>query len=172
MRRATEINRSQFEAMGRVKQDLLHYQEEHEGLVGSEMAVIQEESLVKDHYRKATPSYSCYEEELGDVNGYLNSMEEGIRRKLEIVMQMQANLERMRGSVQNASALTLKMREEQEEHTLRHPHFNEHSSSNLCRNQGRVPLPFNGFTNFQQHHHNDEQLLEGLPGDDSMSRLF
>jgi hypothetical protein len=40
----------------------MHYQEEHENLVGTEMAVIHEESLMKDNYRKANPNYSCYEE--------------------------------------------------------------------------------------------------------------
>ncbi len=120
MRRATEINRAQFEAMGRLKQEMVHFQEEHENLVASEMAVIQEEGMMKNHYIKANPNYSCYEEELGDVNSFLNNMEETIRQKLEIVRQMQSNLERIRGSVQNASALTTKMREEQEDHTQRH----------------------------------------------------
>ena len=62
MRKTTEVNRAQFDAMNRLKQDLIHYQEEHESLVATEMAVIHEESLMKDNYRKANPNYSCYEE--------------------------------------------------------------------------------------------------------------
>ena len=30
---------------------------------------------------------------------------------------------------------------------------------------------YNGY-NQQNHHHNDEQLLEDLPGDENMQRLF
>lgn len=71
--------------MGRLKQDLMQYQEDHETLVASEMAVIQEEGMMKNHYVKANPNYACYEEELGDVNSFLSNMEESIRQKLEIV---------------------------------------------------------------------------------------
>ena len=56
------------------------------------MAVIHEESLMKDNYRKANRNYSCYEEQVGDVSNFVSNMEEGIRQKLEIVRQMQQKL--------------------------------------------------------------------------------
>lgn len=144
--------------------------------------MISEESMMKDQYRRATHNFNSYEEEIEDANSYLNNIEEAIRQKVDILRQMQNNLEKMRASVQNASMHTMKLREEQEENTQRHPHtqfFHNESlnqNSNVCRSQARLNgLHFNGFNNFQQHqhhHYGDEQLLEGLPGDETMTRLF
>jgi hypothetical protein len=99
---------------------------------------------------------------------------------------MKANLEMIRSAARTASNQTVRFREDQEENTHRQPHshfynneptLSQSSSNNVCRSQARLSnnTPFNGFTNFQQHqphHYGDEQLLEGLPGDETMTRLF
>lgn len=94
---------------------------------------------------------SSYEEEIQDVNVYLERMDNCIRLKLEVFQQMQSNLEKMRSATRSVEALTRKP-------------ANQLGSSPSANPRGRP-----AFNNFNPL---DEQLLEGLPGDELMTRLF
>ena len=95
-------------------------------------------------------------------------MEGFVREKLELFNQMQDSLDRMRAVSKNAQNITVRLRQEQEEpqrglnNKVQSKHY-IHSSLNSNN--------FNGFGNYN-HHFGDEQLLEGLPGDEVVTRLF
>ena len=81
---------------------------------------------------------------------------------------MQDSLDRMRSVAKNAQNLTFRLRQEQEEpqRGLNSKVQNKHYVHSSLNN-----INFNGFGNYN-HHYGDEQLLEGLPGDEVVTRLF
>ena len=128
---------------------------------------------MKNDCRQAELGGGNYEEEIGNVDGYLNSMERIIMEKMELLNHMKNNYDSMRSQARSAASLTDKLRYEQNNMQR---HNNGMHPSNGMRSQTRLHvhssmngLNFNGFNNYGP---NDEQLLEGLPGDDSMARLF
>lgn len=113
------------------------------------MSIMKEEMCLKEQHRGSSNSY---EDEIQDVNTYLERMDNCIRLKLEVFKQMQSNLEKMRSATRSVEALTRKP-------------ANQLGSSPSVIQRGQRP-PFNNFNPL------DEQLLEGLPGDELMTRLF
>jgi len=94
----------------------------------------------------------------------------------------------MKSEVRTAEGATSKLRYEQKNEFLRQPpnpfSNNVHPNSNTsaanvtgCRSQTKLfvhsslnGMQFNGFNNYSNFA--DEQLLEGLPGDEAINRLF
>ena len=134
------------------------------------MSLIRTEMNSEEDFKQM--SRVGYENEIEDVNYYLDNMESYIKSKMDIMIKMRNNLEQIRRESKNAENLTMKLRYEQQQEAssqqmfvgnMRTPAAKLHVHSN----PNGLNFPnFNGFNNFP-----DEQLLEGLP-DDSMSRLF
>lgn len=69
------------------------------------MSIMKEEMCLKEQLRSSSNSY---EEEIQDVNVYLERMDNCIRLKLEVFKQMQSNLEKMRSATRSVEAITRK----------------------------------------------------------------
>ena len=145
------LSRAHFEAMAALRGGFEQYREGHERMIKEEMQVLREEMEMKERLRTTGLDCSSYESEVEEVRAYVTRMQQFLGAKMQVFQQMQGQLERLRGQTTQAHELNLKMRQ-----------ANWREQAPTVRQQ--VPQQY-----YPMH---DEQLLEGLSGDDHIAKLF